>query len=91
MTDAASFPSPVTARDRAPVNLFGLDRRSIDGLFDQLGERRYRTAQLMKWLYRSRVHEVLANPAYAGDYYFNRIEGKTGRHKNQGEWVRLAV
>jgi 23S rRNA (adenine2503-C2)-methyltransferase len=43
--------------DVAPVNLFGLDRRAIDGLFDTLGERRYRTAQLMKWLYRARVHD----------------------------------
>lgn len=40
---------------------------------------------------RSRVHEVLANPAYAGDYYFNRIEGKTRKLKLQSEWVKLAV
>jgi hypothetical protein len=33
----------------------------------------------------------MSNPAYAGDYYFNRIEGKTGRLKPQGEWVRLVV
>ena len=41
--------------DPVPVNLFGLDRRAIDRLFDALGEKRYRTAQLMKWLYRARV------------------------------------
>jgi 23S rRNA (adenine2503-C2)-methyltransferase len=46
--------------DAAPVNLFGLDRRAIDGLFDALGERRYRTAQLMKWLYRARARDFAA-------------------------------
>lgn len=40
---------------------------------------------------RSRVHEVLANPAYIGDYYFNRVEGKTRRLKPQSEWVKLTV
>ena len=40
---------------------------------------------------RSRVHEVLANPAYIGDYYFNRVEGKTKRIKPKSEWVKLAV
>jgi len=37
------------------------------------------------------VHEVLANPAYIGNYYFNRIEGKTKRLKPPGEWVKLTV
>ena len=40
---------------------------------------------------RSRVHAVLADPAYIGDYYFNRVESKTGRLKPQSQWVKLAV
>ena len=40
---------------------------------------------------RARVHEVLANPAYIGEYYFNRIDGKTQKAKPASEWVKLAV
>jgi len=45
---------------REKVNLLGLDRTSVEALFDSIGERRYRTAQLMKWLYHRGVN------AYAG-------------------------
>ena len=34
------------------------------------------TRRGQRWM-RARVHEVLANPAYVGEYYFNRIDGKT--------------
>jgi len=40
---------------------------------------------------RARVHEVLANPAYIGDYYFNRSDGKPQKPKPPSEWVKLAV
>jgi len=40
---------------------------------------------------RARVHEVLANPAYVGEYYFNRSDGKTQKPKPASEWVKLAV
>jgi hypothetical protein len=40
---------------------------------------------------RARVHEVLANAAYVGEYYFNRIDGKTRKTKPASEWVKLAV
>ena len=43
-----------------------------------------------RWM-RARVHEVLANPAYVGEYYFNRIDGKTRKAKPQSEWVKLTV
>ena len=43
-----------------------------------------------RWM-RARVHEVLANPAYAGEYYFNRIDGKTRKPKPPSEWVKVAV
>jgi len=38
-------------------NLFGLDRAGVESLFDSVGERRYRTAQLMKWLYHRGVRD----------------------------------
>jgi hypothetical protein len=34
---------------------------------------------------------VLANPAYVGEYCFNRIDGKTQNPKPASEWVKLAV
>ncbi len=37
------------------TNLMGLNRAGVDSLFDDLGEKRYRTSQLMKWLYHQRV------------------------------------
>ena len=37
------------------VNLLGLDRTGVEALFDSIGERRYRTAQVMKWLYHRGV------------------------------------
>jgi DNA invertase Pin-like site-specific DNA recombinase len=40
---------------------------------------------------RSRIHEVLANQAYVGQYYFNRIDGKTNKTKPPSDWVKLAV
>src|SRR5690348_6250895 len=40
---------------------------------------------------RARVHEVLASPAYIGEYYFNRSDGKTQKPKPPSEWVKLAV
>ena len=48
------------------------------------------TMRGQRWL-RPRVHEVLANPAYIGDYYFNRVEGKTRRLKPQSERVKLTA
>jgi 23S rRNA (adenine2503-C2)-methyltransferase len=40
-----------------PVNLLGLDRRGVEALFDSVGEARYRTAQLMKWVYHRGVRD----------------------------------
>jgi len=39
------------------INLFGLDRAGVAGLFDTIGEQRYRTAQVMKWVYHRGVRE----------------------------------
>ena len=43
-----------------------------------------------RWM-RARIHEVLANRAYVGEYYFNRNDGKTRKLKPPSEWVKLAV
>ncbi len=40
---------------------------------------------------RSRVHEVLSNKAYIGEYYFNKRNSKTGRIKPQEEWIKLEI
>jgi hypothetical protein len=48
------------------------------------------TRRGQRWT-RARVHEVLANQAYIGEYYFNRIDGKTQKPKPPSEWVKLAV
>jgi 23S rRNA (adenine2503-C2)-methyltransferase len=44
----------------APINLYGLDRAGVAGLFDVLGERRYRTEQVMKWVYHRGVRDFAA-------------------------------
>ena len=41
----------------AKVNLFGLDRAGVAALFDAIGEQRYRTAQVMKWVYHRGVRD----------------------------------
>ena len=40
---------------------------------------------------KSRVHEVLANTAYKGEYYFNKHDNKNKRLKPKSEWVALEV
>lgn len=40
---------------------------------------------------KSRIHEVLANSVYIGEYYFNKRDQKTKRMKPESEWVRLTV
>ena len=44
----------------SPINLFGLDRAGVAGLFDTIGEHRYRTAQVMKWVYHRGIREFAA-------------------------------
>jgi site-specific DNA recombinase len=43
-----------------------------------------------KWN-RSRVHEVLSNPAYIGEYYFNKRNNKTGELKPSSEWIKVEI
>jgi 23S rRNA (adenine2503-C2)-methyltransferase len=56
MKSVAEVESTVTAAP-APINLFGLDRAGVAALFDAIGEQRYRTAQVMKWVYHRGVRD----------------------------------
>ena len=40
---------------------------------------------------RGRVHEVLSNSTYVGDFYFNRVCNKTGEKKPEAEWIHMSV
>ena len=40
---------------------------------------------------RSRIHQILTETAYKGDYYFNRHTPKTKQAKPETEWVKIAV
>jgi 23S rRNA (adenine2503-C2)-methyltransferase len=42
----------------APVNLLGLDRAALTAFFAELGERSYRTEQVMKWIYHRHVLDI---------------------------------
>ena len=55
----------VSAEARAPdrINLLGLNRDSLERLFEELGEKRFRATQVMKWIhqFRSRDFEAMTN------------------------------
>lgn len=38
-----------------------------------------------------RVNELLRNPAYIGEYYFNKKAHKTGERKPKDEWIPIKV
>jgi site-specific DNA recombinase len=40
---------------------------------------------------RSRIHQILSDSAYCGDYYFNRRDPKTAKLKPEGEWSKADV
>ena len=40
---------------------------------------------------KSRVHEILSNPAYIGEYYFNKHNQKTKTLKPESEWIKLKI
>lgn len=59
------------------------------GIAYHLNQRRI-TLRGQRWT-RGRVHEMLANTAYVGDYYFNKVDGRTNQPKPETEWVKLPV
>ena len=51
---------------------------------------RGQTLRGARWT-RGRVHEVLSNRTYIGEFYFNKQDNKTHTAKPESEWVRLEV
>ena len=43
-----------------------------------------------KWT-RTRVHNMLSDTAYMGEYVFNKKEARTLKSKSEEEWVRVAI
>ena len=43
-----------------------------------------------KWT-KNKVHQLLCNTTYRGEYVFNRKSNKTGELKPESEWIRVAV
>ena len=40
---------------------------------------------------RNRVHEILSNPTYYGEFIFNKRDAKNKKKKPESEWIRMAV
>jgi site-specific DNA recombinase len=40
---------------------------------------------------RNRVHEILSNPTYHGEFIFNKRDAKNKKNKPESEWIRMAV
>ncbi len=51
---------PVTLPETGKVNLLDLSRRDLEAFFVALGEKPFRAAQVMKWIYHERVTDFLA-------------------------------
>ena len=43
-----------------------------------------------KWT-KNKVHTLLSNATYRGEYVFNRTSNKTGEVKPESEWIKVAV
>jgi len=55
-----------------------------------LNERRIKGRSGKRWSMQS-VLSVLSNSTYAGTYYFNKRDSKTGKQKPQNEWIPIQV
>jgi DNA invertase Pin-like site-specific DNA recombinase len=40
---------------------------------------------------RNRVHEILSNSTYHGEFIFNKRDSKNQKNKPESEWIRMAV
>jgi site-specific DNA recombinase len=54
-----------------------------------LNERGF-TLRGKKWA-RNRIHEILSNSTYHGEFIFNKRDAKNKKNKPESEWVRMAV
>lgn len=48
---------PVAAARRERVNLLGLNRAALERLFEEMGEKRFRASQVLKWMHQFRVRD----------------------------------
>ena len=48
---------PVAGAPRARINLLGLNRQSLERMFEGLGEKRFRASQVLKWIHQYRVRD----------------------------------
>ncbi len=88
----------IDAPEAATVRL--VFRLYLDGLKGvPLGEKSIAAAHLngrgislrgQKWT-KNKVHTLLSNPLYRGEYVFNRTSSKTGELKPEAEWIKVAV
>ncbi|OPX56284.1 23S rRNA m(2)A-2503 methyltransferase [Oceanospirillum multiglobuliferum] len=51
MSTQSTETSPVTSSTQSKVNLLGLTAPQMDAFFESLGEKRFRTSQVMKWIH----------------------------------------
>ncbi len=54
---------PAAAKASGRINLLGLNRESLERLFEQMGEKRFRASQMLKWMhqFRTRDFESMTN------------------------------
>ncbi len=54
---------PAAAKASGRINLLGLNRESLERLFEQMGEKRFRASQVLKWMhqFRTRDFESMTN------------------------------
>ncbi len=48
---------PIVAAPGERVNLLGLNRESLERMFEQMGEKRFRASQVLKWIHQYRVRD----------------------------------
>lgn len=71
--------------------LYGLKGKTIGQ--KEIGRHLTENGMLMRgkpWRVQ-KVHSVLSDPLYMGDYYFNVIDSKTGQKRDPSEWVKTEI
>jgi site-specific DNA recombinase len=71
--------------------LFGIQGRMVGQ--KEIGRHMTENGMLMRgkpWRVQ-KVHSVLSDTLYMGDYYFNVIDSKTGQKRDPSEWVKTEI
>jgi 23S rRNA (adenine2503-C2)-methyltransferase len=48
---------PAAAKPAKPINLLGLNREALEHMFEEMGEKRFRASQVLKWMHQYRVRD----------------------------------